>query len=159
MRVISKPDFIPPPLRCSGTPSITPASPQGKALVAKSNRRTVRVAGDRESKRPSLAHSSSSKYSFGTGSGAGTSRTSHDGPGALQRGDEAAAPRCVMRYGVASGPVTAGVLQGKAPLFDIWGKTVNLASRLESTGVPGTIQVCLPGSGRSRGRGRGRGGG
>eukprot|EP00668_Euglena_longa_P028595 GGOE01035876.1.p1 GENE.GGOE01035876.1~~GGOE01035876.1.p1 ORF type:complete len:1162 (-),score=411.87 GGOE01035876.1:1521-4565(-) len=49
--------------------------------------------------------------------------------------------QCVMRYGVASGPITAGVLQGKTPLFDIWGKTVNLASRMESTGVPGRVQV------------------
>eukprot|EP00669_Euglena_mutabilis_P002621 TRINITY_DN132_c0_g1_i1.p1 TRINITY_DN132_c0_g1~~TRINITY_DN132_c0_g1_i1.p1 ORF type:complete len:999 (-),score=276.51 TRINITY_DN132_c0_g1_i1:532-3528(-) len=48
---------------------------------------------------------------------------------------------CVMRYGMAAGPITAGVLQGKTPLFDIWGKTVNLASRMESTGQPGRIQV------------------
>uniref|UniRef100_A0A7S4G4S8 Guanylate cyclase domain-containing protein n=1 Tax=Eutreptiella gymnastica TaxID=73025 RepID=A0A7S4G4S8_9EUGL len=114
----------------------------GKALVAKSNRRTVRMAGDRGNKRPSVTSAAgSSKYSFGAGSGTGTSRTSQDGPGGLQRGDEAAAPHCVMRYGVACGPVTAGVLQGKAPLFDVWGKTVNLASRLESTGVPGVIQI------------------
>eukprot|EP00667_Euglena_gracilis_P007389 EG_transcript_7461 len=46
-----------------------------------------------------------------------------------------------MRYGVASGPITAGVLQGKTPLFDIWGKTVNLASRMESSGAPGRIQI------------------
>ena len=48
---------------------------------------------------------------------------------------------CIMRYGIAAGPVTAGVLQGKTPMFDIWGKTVNLASRMESTGQPGRIQV------------------
>jgi class 3 adenylate cyclase len=48
---------------------------------------------------------------------------------------------CVMRYGIALGPVTAGVLPGKTPLFDVWGKTVNLASRMESTGQPGRIQV------------------
>jgi len=46
-----------------------------------------------------------------------------------------------MSYGIASGPVIAGVLQGKSPMFDIWGKTVNLASRMQSTGVPGRIQV------------------
>eukprot|EP00667_Euglena_gracilis_P017309 EG_transcript_18217 len=49
--------------------------------------------------------------------------------------------QCVMRYGVSNGPVTAGILPGKVPLFDIWGKTVNLASRMESTGQPGRIQV------------------
>eukprot|EP00667_Euglena_gracilis_P012321 EG_transcript_12642 len=48
---------------------------------------------------------------------------------------------CIMRYGLATGPITAGVLQGKTPLFDIWGKTVNLASRMESTGQAGRIQV------------------
>jgi len=57
--------------------------------------------------------------------------------------DENAVPQvhCVMRYGVAAGPITAGVLHGKTPLFDIWGKTVNLASRMESTGQPGRVQV------------------
>eukprot|EP00668_Euglena_longa_P026586 GGOE01033277.1.p1 GENE.GGOE01033277.1~~GGOE01033277.1.p1 ORF type:complete len:1140 (+),score=364.51 GGOE01033277.1:175-3420(+) len=49
--------------------------------------------------------------------------------------------QCIMRYGVSDGPVTAGILQGKVPLFDIWGKTVNLASRMESTGQPGRVQV------------------
>eukprot|EP00668_Euglena_longa_P008511 GGOE01010260.1.p1 GENE.GGOE01010260.1~~GGOE01010260.1.p1 ORF type:complete len:1208 (-),score=403.92 GGOE01010260.1:1029-4382(-) len=57
--------------------------------------------------------------------------------------DECGVPpvHCIMRYGLATGPITAGVLQGKAPLFDIWGKTVNLASRMESTGQAGRIQV------------------
>eukprot|EP00667_Euglena_gracilis_P000447 EG_transcript_447 len=49
--------------------------------------------------------------------------------------------QCIMSYGIATGAVTAGVLQGKSPMFDIWGKTVNLASRMESTGQPGRIQV------------------
>eukprot|EP00668_Euglena_longa_P011075 GGOE01013432.1.p1 GENE.GGOE01013432.1~~GGOE01013432.1.p1 ORF type:complete len:1134 (+),score=292.86 GGOE01013432.1:137-3403(+) len=49
--------------------------------------------------------------------------------------------QCVMRYGVSNGPITAGILPGKVPLFDVWGKTVNLASRMESTGQPGRIQV------------------
>eukprot|EP00667_Euglena_gracilis_P001451 EG_transcript_1451 len=49
--------------------------------------------------------------------------------------------RCLMSYGIAAGPVTAGVLQGKNPMFDIWGKTVNLASRMQSTSPPGRIQV------------------
>jgi len=46
-----------------------------------------------------------------------------------------------MRDGMAAGPFTAGVLQGKTPLFDICGQTVNLASRMDSTGQPGRIQV------------------
>ena len=56
-------------------------------------------------------------------------------------GAHSATAQCAMRYGIAAGPLTAGVLQGKTPMFDIWGKTVNLASRMESTGVSGRIQV------------------
>jgi class 3 adenylate cyclase len=39
--------------------------------------------------------------------------------------------KCPMRYGIAKGPVMTGVLPGKCPVFDIWGKTVNLACRME----------------------------
>eukprot|EP00668_Euglena_longa_P038145 GGOE01049129.1.p1 GENE.GGOE01049129.1~~GGOE01049129.1.p1 ORF type:complete len:1162 (-),score=412.06 GGOE01049129.1:1427-4474(-) len=64
---------------------------------------------------------------------AGVPAAAEDGSGPLVH--------CIMRYGLAMGPITAGVLQGKTPLFDIWGKTVNLASRMESTGQAGRIQV------------------
>jgi len=46
-----------------------------------------------------------------------------------------------VRIGVASGPVIAGVIGRKKPAFDLWGETVNLASRMESHGIPGRIQV------------------
>ena len=46
-----------------------------------------------------------------------------------------------VRVGVASGPVVGGVIGTRRLLFDIWGDTVNLASRMESSGVPGRIQV------------------
>ncbi len=46
-----------------------------------------------------------------------------------------------LRIGVHSGPVAAGVIGKKRPLYDLWGTTVNLASRLESHGVPGRVQV------------------
>ena len=39
--------------------------------------------------------------------------------------------RMPRRSNIASGPVTVGVLPGKCPAFDVWGKTVNLASRME----------------------------
>ena len=46
-----------------------------------------------------------------------------------------------VRIGISSGPVIAGVIGRKKPAFDLWGETVNLASRMESHGVPGRIQV------------------
>jgi adenylate cyclase len=40
-----------------------------------------------------------------------------------------------------SGPVIGGVIGRDNFVFDLWGDAVNLASRMESTGVPGRIQV------------------
>jgi class 3 adenylate cyclase len=46
-----------------------------------------------------------------------------------------------IRIGICTGPVIAGVIGRKKFAYDIWGDTVNLACRLESSGEPGTIQV------------------
>ena len=46
-----------------------------------------------------------------------------------------------VRVGMASGPVVGGVIGQRRILFDLWGGTVNTASRMESSGVPGRIQV------------------
>uniref|UniRef100_A0A3B3S3F1 Adenylate cyclase type 8 n=1 Tax=Paramormyrops kingsleyae TaxID=1676925 RepID=A0A3B3S3F1_9TELE len=46
-----------------------------------------------------------------------------------------------LRIGIAHGSVVAGVIGAKKPQYDIWGKTVNLASRMDSTGISGKIQV------------------
>ncbi len=46
-----------------------------------------------------------------------------------------------LRVGLASGPVVGGIIGQRRILFDLWGDTVNIASRMESSGVPGRIQV------------------
>ena len=47
--------------------------------------------------------------------------------------------------GINHGPIVAGVIGARKPQYDIWGNTVNVASRMDSTGEPGKIQVSFVG--------------
>uniref|UniRef100_A0A1B0G4W5 adenylate cyclase n=1 Tax=Glossina morsitans morsitans TaxID=37546 RepID=A0A1B0G4W5_GLOMM len=60
---------------------------------------------------------------------------------ALQGINEQSFNHFVLKMGVNHGPITAGVIGARKPHYDIWGNTVNVASRMESTGKAGCIQV------------------
>lgn len=60
---------------------------------------------------------------------------------ALERYNRANGTRLEIRIGLHCGPAVAGVIGVKRFLYDVWGDTVNLASRLESSGAPGAIHA------------------
>ena len=50
-------------------------------------------------------------------------------------------PAWELRIGIHVGPIVAGVVGRKKYAYDIWGSTVNIASRMESNGEAGTVNV------------------
>ncbi|XP_022190546.2 adenylate cyclase type 3 [Nilaparvata lugens] len=60
---------------------------------------------------------------------------------ALQSINEQSFNHFVLKMGINHGPITAGVIGARKPHYDIWGNSVNVASRMESTGKAGCIQV------------------
>ncbi len=61
--------------------------------------------------------------------------------GAIKRMANSEEAPLAIRVGINTGPVIAGIIGRNKFIYDLWGDTVNIASRMESQGLPGQIQV------------------
>ncbi len=59
----------------------------------------------------------------------------------LEKRNQAATFKWALRVGIHSGPVVSGVVGKRKYTFDIWGDTVNVASRMESSGEVGRVNI------------------
>jgi len=59
----------------------------------------------------------------------------------IELAQQVGVPDLGIRIGVHAGPVVAGVIGRSKPVYDLWGDTVNLAARMEGSGVAGKIHV------------------
>ena len=55
-----------------------------------------------------------------------------------------------LRVGIQIGPIMGGVIGLHRPIFDVWGDTVNVAKRMESTGASGRVQITAEAMARGR---------